>query len=294
MGYGLDLAGPGGLPIAETGVVVTEGNAPVTEESEGLHLSRRRALAGAAWSVPAITLATAAPAFAGSPAPGATPQTYLQDFNTIGTGTFGAGALAGWGLYVAAGSSSIGTSYLSNQLGSTSAGGASPTPFKTAQSWAAGSGGIFNMASPKAPLTSGSNTATQAAAADRALGLQQNGWGSFDPGMAVVYDFSGQSGTLALKGDVTVSVTLTVVNPQNRGTTWTLQYGTSDTSWTTLDSYTVPEAGPAFGAGKTLTGLVPNILTGSIKFRVVALTISTATGSRDGITLDDFTVTWLE
>lgn len=262
-----------------------------------MHLTRRRVVQGAAWSVPAITVATAAPAFAGSPVGGATPRTYTQNFGTIGTGTFGAGDLAGWGLYVRATASSIGTSYLSNQLGTTTSAGAT-TATKAPTAWSNSSGGFLNYASPKSPLTSASSSTDQANATDRALGLVQSsalsGDPIFDPGMSVVYDFSGQNGSLALKGDVTVSITLSVVSPQARTTTWTLQYGTSDTSWNTLDSFTTTAAGGTFGEGETLTGIVPNAETGSVKFRVVALTASTGGGSRDAITLDDFLVSWME
>lgn len=264
------------------------------DEAAGLSISRRKVLVTSAWAAPTIAVATAAPAFAGS---GPTPQAYSQDFATIGTGDFGSGALAGWGLYVKATGTSIGNSYLSNALGTTTNAGAT-TVTKAATPWNNTSGGFLNYASPKSPLTSASNATDQAAATDRALGLVQTGAPTadpqFDPGMSVVYDFSGQSGSLALKSDVTVSVTLSVVSPQTRSTTWTLQYGTSDTSWNLLDSFTTTATGTTFGEGKVLTGVVPNVETGSVKFRVVALTASTGGGSRDPITLDDFLISWLE
>jgi hypothetical protein len=46
---------------------MTDLHLPESEKtSSGLHLTRRKALVGAAWTVPAITVATAAPAFAAS------------------------------------------------------------------------------------------------------------------------------------------------------------------------------------------------------------------------------------
>jgi hypothetical protein len=271
--------------------------APHNEERTSLGLSRRRIVQAAAWSVPAITIATAAPAYAGSPVGGATPRAYSQDFGTLGTGTFGAGALSGWGLYVKATATSIGSVYQGNQLATITNAG-SVTVSKAPAPWSNSTGGFLNYASPKAPLTSLSTTANQAASTDRALGLVQSGAPTgdpyFDPGMSVVYDFSGQNGSLALKGDVTVSVDLRIVNPQARGTTWTLQYGTSDSAWVTLDTYTTTTTGSTWGEGEVLTGVVPNAETGSVKFRVVTLTGSAGSNSRDGITLDDFLVSWVE
>jgi fibronectin-binding autotransporter adhesin len=188
---------------------------------------------------------------------------YSQNFNSIGSGL-----PADWTVRIGATESSVGT------VGSLTT---------THVNWATSTGQFANYASATG-LTSTSGTAAQAASTDRALGVRPtNTFG--DPGAAFNYAFSTTDQTIE-----SVSIDLMMLDVQARSTTWSIQYGsgTDPSSFTTLGTWTDPGTWgttPLSFSGTAVSGM-SNLSNGV--FRVVALTSSTGSGSRDSIAIDNF------
>ncbi|HEY4301292.1 MAG TPA: immunoglobulin domain-containing protein, partial [Candidatus Didemnitutus sp.] len=193
---------------------------------------------------------------------------YVQNFDSIGSGL-----PAGWTVTTGATASSLGSAVALNT---------------TATSWATSTGQFANFAAADndgAPFTGTEAVATQSAATDRALGLRQTG-AVGDPGAAINFNFStvGQQVT-------SISFLAQMLSVQTRSTIWSVQYGVgaAPSTWTTLATYSDPGV---FGSTTiNLAGFGPALDNqASAWIRVVALTVSTGSGSRDTFGIDDFTI----
>lgn len=201
-----------------------------------------------------------------------TGTSYSQSFDSIGT------ALpSGWDVRTGASSSSLGTA-------------ASWTT--TATSWSDTSGRFGNCAAAESPATSGDNATAQNGRTDRAVTIRQSG--SFgDPGASVNFYFSASSVTFSGAGTA-LSIKMQQFDNQGRTVVWSIQYGTgaSPSSWTTLGTWTTVAGWSSETV--TFTGSELSALSGQAAawIRVVALSASTGSGSRDRVGVDDFTLTY--
>lgn len=196
--------------------------------------------------------------------------TYTETFDSIGSGL-----PTGWTGRTGASATALGTS----------------AAFTTgATSWADSGGSFKNVAANDSGLLSSASTAAQAAATDRAFGIRQSGTVG-DPGAA----FTLQIGNTTGLGDFALSVNLEMLSVQTRSTTWTIQYGvgSSPTTFTTLGTYSDPGAfgsTPFTLSGAPLLGIANQ--SENVWIRLVALTSSTGSGSRDTFAIDDFSLTY--
>jgi autotransporter-associated beta strand protein len=202
-----------------------------------------------------------------------TGTSYSQDFNSIGMGL-----PTGWNVRTGASSSALGTAavFVSSKT-----------------TWATATGQFANTASANSPSTSSDSTTVQGNDTDRAISIQQSG--SFgDPGASINFNFNASSVTFSGIGTA-LSLELQDVNPaQGRLTTWSIQYGigTSPSTWTTITTWTDPNI---WGSSTiTVSGSSLSALSGqtNVWIRVVALTSSTGSSSRNKIALDDFSMTY--
>lgn len=197
-----------------------------------------------------------------------TAGTYTQTFDSIG-----GGLPMGWTVYTGATTSSLGTAATFNVA---------------AMSWSATTGQWANFAAADNNGTSfvGTETGTvQNAATDRALGIRQTG--AFgDPGASAAFNFSttGQQVTA-------ISFSAQMLSVQTRSTVWSLQYGfgASPVSWTTIGTFTDPGV---FGTTVVTASGFGSVLDnqGNVWLRVVALSTSSGSGSRDTLGIDEFTI----
>lgn len=190
--------------------------------------------------------------------------------NTQSFDTLSGGLPAGWTVSTGATATSLGTSV---------------TPVASAVSWANTTGQWQNSASATG-LTGTEAAAVQAAATNRALAVRQSG--SFgDPGAAATFHFS-TSGLLVTG----ISFKAQQLNAQGRSTTWSLQYGlgAAPASWTTIATFADPGV---FGSTTVTASGYGTALNNQaeVRLRVVALSATTGSGSRDVFALDDFTIT---
>lgn len=190
--------------------------------------------------------------------------TYSENFNSIATT-----AAAGWDVRTGATGASLGT------VGA-----------YTTSTWGDGTGEFKNFAA--ASTGAGSSVALQNAATDRALGVRQTG--SFgDPGAAFNFGFS--SSGLSVQ-NITIDLQMLIV--QDRSTVWSVQYGlgASPSSFTTLTTFSDPGT---FGSTSLTipTATIGTVLNNQAQawFRVVALSATTGSGSRDSFAIDNFTIT---
>jgi autotransporter-associated beta strand protein len=198
---------------------------------------------------------------------GLTGTSYTQDFDSLGT------ALpTNWDVRTGGNSTVLGTA---------------ATFSTTAADWGATGGAFKNLASATG-LASSDISATQTASTDRALGIRQTG--AFgDPGAAFNFNFNASGKTFSA-----LSIDLEMLSVQTRSTVWSLQYGlgASPTSFTTLGTYNDPgtfgTTTLTFNAG-ALAGMNNQA---NVWFRVVALTVSGTSGSRDTFALDNFSLTF--
>ncbi|MFQ3583171.1 MAG: nuclease, partial [Chloracidobacterium sp.] len=194
---------------------------------------------------------------------------YTETFDGIGSGL-----PAGWTVRTGATATSLGTA----------------VSFSTsAIDWANTSGAFKNFASANNTGFSDTTPAgTQNSAPDRALGIRQTG--AFgDPGAAFTYQRDTTGETID-----TISFDAQMLSVQPRSTTWTLQYGVgaAPTSFVTLATYSDPGAWGNTNISVTLTPTQSADVSNqpSVFFRVVALTASTGSGSRDSFGIDNFTL----
>ncbi|HMP77631.1 MAG TPA: fibronectin type III domain-containing protein, partial [Kiritimatiellia bacterium] len=201
-----------------------------------------------------------------------TGTSYSQDFDAIGSGL-----PSGWDTRISATASSLGTV----QSFTT-----------TATAWGDTSGRFGNVAAAESPATSADASGTQASRTDRALAVRQSG--SFgDPGAAFNFYFNA-SGVTFSGVDPALSVKMQQFDNQGRAATWSIQYGigASPASWTTLGTWDTVAGWNS--ANVTFTGTDLAALSGQAAawIRVVALSASTGSGSRDRVGIDDFTLTY--
>ncbi len=196
---------------------------------------------------------------------------YTQSFDSVGTGL-----PTGWDVRTGATATALGTA----------------ATFITTQAlWSATTGQFANFASADG-LTSTATTAQQNASTDRVIGLRQTGTFG-DPGAAVDFNFNASSAIFSGAGTA-LSFSLQMLSVQTRSTTFSIQYGVgvSPSAWTTLGTYSDPAT---FGSTPfTFTGTQLSALSGQSNawLRVVALSASTGSGSRDTIGLDDLSFTY--
>ncbi|AWI25947.1 hypothetical protein HYN49_08565 [Flavobacterium pallidum] len=165
--------------------------------------------------------------------------------------------------------------------------GTAQTFTTTANTWADTGSGFKNLASSEG-LVTGSNATAQNASSDRALGVKQSG--SFgDPGAAFELALANTQNRTAF----TLTLKHQMLSVQSRSTTWTVQYATDGIGvvWTNLGTYTDPAA---FGSttGSYNFGTALDNISGNVLIRVVALTASGGTGTRDTYGIDDFVLSW--
>lgn len=192
---------------------------------------------------------------------------YTENFDSIGT------ALpTGWTTRTGATASTFGTA-------------AALTIAKT--SWSSTTGAYANFASADGLVSTDTGT-TQNASTDRSLGLRQTG--SFgDPGASFNFNFDSTDFEVSA-----ISFKAQMLSVQTRSTTWTVQFGlgSSPTSWTTITTFSDPGV-----FGSTTINITDGVVLAalsdqsSVVFRVVALSASTGSGSRDTFGIDDFTMT---
>lgn len=188
--------------------------------------------------------------------PSSPATSYTEDFD--GMGTSGTTPPTGWTVRTGASSSSRGSSASS----------------VTAASNANGTTGTFYNY-PSASPGSG-----------RSLGIRQSG--SFgDPGAAFELALTNTSG----RTNFSMSIDHLILNDQTRTTTWTVQYSTNGgTSWTTIGTFagttaTAGNASYSFGTGLDNKA-------SAVYIRIVTLSSSSGSGSRDSYGIDDFSLTW--
>jgi autotransporter-associated beta strand protein len=190
---------------------------------------------------------------------------YTQNFNGLGSGL-----PAGW----------------TTATGATASAGGTSLAFTTAAvSWA-DTGAAFKNYASATGLSGTSSPSAQSTSIDRALGVRPSG--SFgDPGAAFRYAFSTTGQTID-----SISIDMMLLDEQGRSTTWTLQYGsgTSPSSFTTLGTWADPGTWGTTTvtySGTAVSGM-SNLANGV--FRVIALTPSAGSGSRDSIGIDNFQI----
>ena len=189
---------------------------------------------------------------------------YSENFNLIATT-----AAAGWDVRTGATGASLGT------VGT-----------YTSSTWADGTGEFKNLAA--AGTGSTSSTTVQNAASDRVLGIRQTA--SFgDPGASFNFDFSSSGLTVQ-----SITIDLQMLSIQGRSTAWSVQYGigASPSSFTTLATFSDP------GTFGSTTLMIPTATLGAALdnqaqawFRVVALSATTGSNSRDSFAIDNFSIT---
>ena len=194
---------------------------------------------------------------------------YSENFNTIGSGL-----PTGWTVRTGANASSLGTT---NAL-TTTAG------INTA--WSNTTGAFKNFASATG-LTQGATIAEQEASTDRALGVRTtSGFG--DNGAAFTYQFNTLGQTIT-----NISFDLMLLAVEGRTNVWSLQYGVGATpaSYTTLGTWTAPDVW-----GTTATNFTSGLFSTNLNnqsdlvFRIVTLSASSGSGSRDSVGIDNFVI----
>jgi hypothetical protein len=159
-------------------------------------------------------------------------------------------------------------------------------------SWGGSSGAFGNYAS----LTNNAGTAclgsesatTQAAITNRALGVRQTG--AFgDPGAAFILNIMNTTGMANFQ----LGLDFLMLSVQSRSTVWTVDYavGNNSTNFIPLAVYTDPGV---FGATYTniSLGTVLDNQGSNVWIRIIALSASTGSGSRDTFGVDNFSLSW--
>ncbi len=158
--------------------------------------------------------------------------------------------------------------------------------------WATVSSGARSYASATG-LTSATDSATQAAATNRAIGYRQTG-GSGDPGAAFVFKIANTTG----KSNFNLSFLLQSLDvTSTRTTTWAVDYGFGDTptSFTAATPVGTVTTGVSTFSSNTVTvnfGSALDNQSQTVWIRIVALTASTGSGSRATTAIDNFSLTW--
>jgi hypothetical protein len=192
---------------------------------------------------------------------------YVQNFNSDG-----AGLPAGWSVRTNASATSPGT----------------PAVFITATTnWGASSGQFANFASTinnDGSLFAGSETpSVQTAATNRCLGMRQTSTYG-DPGAAFVLQLHDTAG----RSNFRLNFDFNMLNLQGRSTVWTVDYGLGENPASFVAVGTCTDPGSYGSTPKTFTfgGALDN-QNQTVWIRVVALAVSTGTGSRDAMGIDN-------
>lgn len=206
---------------------------------------------------------------------------YTQNFDGIG-----AGLPTGWMVHTASTATALG-----NMVSFTT------TPTR----WQGTAGGFRNMASADAfsLATYTTDSATQAAATDRALGLRQVGntsstFPGSDSGAAFVLQIANTSGLTAFNMSFKLQ-SLDTSSP--RTTLWRVDYatGANPTSFTNANATGTLTTGNRAFSNNTINvnfGSALNNQTGPVWIRIVTLTTSTGTGNRPTTGIDDVSLSW--
>ncbi len=191
-----------------------------------------------------------------------TSSPYQQDFDSLATGL-----PTGWSVRLGATSSGLGTAAVFDPA---------------AYAWSGTAGGFHNYASTDG-LSSSASAATQAAAADRALGIRPTS-STGDPGAALVLQVANSLG----HRNLTLSFSYLLLDEEGRTVTWTADYGlgVSPTSFVPIGTFTRD----VWGA-QTQSFVLPAAAENQAEplwIRLAALNPSTGSGSRDSVAVDDF------
>jgi len=199
-------------------------------------------------------------------------EPYTQTFDSLGTRSGTAPLPAGWDVRTGATATSLGVVGRS----------------VVRQAWNGTNGNFINAASA-AGLGSTASADVQHAATDRSLGIRQSDTLG-DPGGSLNFNFSS-SGHILTAG----SVDLMMLSVQGRSTTWSLQYGlgTNPASFTTIAAWADPGVWGTTTIAFDQASLAAMSNQPSVWFRVVALSASTNSGSRDTIAIDNFQIVHL-
>jgi len=157
----------------------------------------------------------------------------------------------------------------------------------TTASWTDTTGNFRNVAAAESPLTSGTSTANQGTATDRALAIRPSG--SFgDPNGAFLLQLQNTTG----RTDFALTMKHMSCDDQPRTSVYTVEYTTvaaGTSGWTTLGTYTTTTWGATtanYDFGTALDNIGNNVW-----IRVRGGT-STGSGNRDTYGIDDFVLTW--
>ena len=196
--------------------------------------------------------------------------TYTENFDGIASGL-----TTGWSVYSGATASSLGTA---------------ATPVAAATAWSTSTGQFKNVAAIDTVATTAS-TAVQSTATDRALGLQATA--AFgDPGAAFAFNFNS-TGMKFAGNSTALSFKMLMDSVQARSQVYTIQYatGASPTSFTDLGTWSDP--GVLGSTTLTFTGSQLSALSEQANAWIRIISgASTGSGSRDGVALDDFSLTY--
>jgi autotransporter-associated beta strand protein len=191
---------------------------------------------------------------------------YSQNFNDLGT------ALpTDWTTRTGANASGLGTSQA----------------FSTTEILWSDSAGAFKNFASATGLSSTATTTQQNDSADRALGIRQTG--SFgNPGASFQYVFTTTGETIDA-----ISFDLMMLSVQGQSTTWSIQYGVgaAPTSFTTLGTWSDPGTWGTTALTFDTSDFGSSLDNqANLVFRVVALSSSTGSGSRDSVAIDNFVI----
>ena len=221
-------------------------------------------------------LAASCLAFSASPAPAdlltLSGTSYVQSFDSLGTGSGSAALPLGWDVRTAATGAAIGTI----------------APSVVKQTWGDNAKGFINTASATG-LSSGASTEAQGASTNRALGVRTaSDFG--DPGAAFNFNFDSTGLTLTAG-----SIDLMMLSVQPRSVTWSLQYGlgTAPTAFTTIATWSDPGAWGTTPITFSTAALTAMSNQPSVWFRAAALSASTSTNARDTIAIDNFQIAYV-
>ena len=201
-----------------------------------------------------------------------TGTSYTQNFNTIGKGL-----PPGW---------SVRTNATANSLGL-------PVTFPlAAKSWADTTGEFGNCAALTnnlgVPATGTESSAIQLTFTNRLLAVRQTQ--SFgDPGAAFVFQITNTLGF----SNLTFSLDFNLLKSNGYSTTWTIAYAVSNTpaSFSLLGTYDDPGSIGTTNRSFTL-GADANNQTNNLWIRIIAMSASTGSGSRDTFGIDNFSLSW--
>ena len=197
---------------------------------------------------------------------------YTQNFNTISNGL-----PPGW---------SVRTNATANSPGL-------PATFPlAAKSWADTTGEFGSCAALTnnlgVPATGTESSANQATFTNRVLAVRQTqNFG--DPGAAFVLQITNTLGF----SNLTFSLDFNLLKSNGYSTTWTIAYAVSNTPASFIPLGTYQDPGSTGTTNRSFTlGTDANNQTNNLWIRIIALSASTGSGSRDTFGIDNFSLSW--